>query len=52
MRETVVSIFEMDHNWNYIDPRKTVHILKNNFLIFLLSGISNDFICMVRDVLH
>ena len=47
----VVSIFEMDQNWNYLDPRKTVHI-QSNFPIFLLSGISNRSIYKVCDVLH
>ena len=28
------SIFEMDHNWNYVDPRKAVHILKTIFQYF------------------
>ena len=30
----VVSIFEIDQNWNYLDPRKVGHILKTNFQYF------------------
>ena len=29
--EIIVSKFEMDENCNYLDPRKTVRILKKNF---------------------
>ena len=41
--EIVVSMFEMDQNWNLFDPKKVVPIL-------LLSGISNTSIFKVRDV--
>ena len=30
----VVSIFEMDKNWSYLNPRKAVHVLKTIFQYF------------------
>ena len=50
--QIVVSILEMDQNWNLLDPRRAAHILKTIVEIFLLSGVSNTLTFKVHDVLH
>ena len=48
----ILPIFEMDQNWIWLDPGKKVHILENNFSIFLLSGNSNESVYKVCNVLR
>ena len=50
----VLSISEMDQNWNQLDLRKVVHILKTVFQYFyyLVFGIPNTSNFKLRDVLH
>ena len=50
--QIVVSILEMDQNWNLLDPRRAARILKTIVEIFLLSGVSNTSTFKVHDVLH
>ena len=48
----ILPIFEMDQNSIWLDPEKKVHILENNFPIFLLSGNSNESVFKVCNVLR
>ena len=50
----VVSIFEMHHNWNELDPRKAVRILKIVFqyLYYLVFRIHRFLRCMIFYILQ
>ena len=47
----VVSIFDMDQNWDWLEPRKAVHNVKTIFQ-YILSGVQNTSMFKVGDFLH